>query len=546
MFRSTKKFSLAFLTVAITLAFAGSVFAATSTKPAVSGFSASPSVSNYSGGNVTLSASIKNATRCIFTVKPAVSGVSKSVACSKGRVTYKATLPKNNSTKNTIYAFKLVVTGKKGMGSVAAPLRNVIVDAPPQPMIKSFKTTSGALANTGGAITLSGTVDNALSCNLVATPAINGLATVVPCGSAGGTIASVTIPSNTSSSTINYTFRLTASGIDSAASSSLTVSVSATSTPVTTTTTTTLPPTVGNTVPVPAQPDALISVGNNIWVATCSSNTVTEIDSSTKQVINIINAPSDGFNCPDALVFDGTNVWVANKLGSSITELNASTGSWVQTLSGSQILNPDALAFDGTNIWVADNSLSGKEASFISEFNASTGLIVRSLHQTKSTKWGLLSPTCLAFTGTRIWVSDNANNVASAFSVANGGYLGQTKGGTANPSGIDCVSYHSGYIWISGGNNGVIVEYNANTGVFVRYIKSLPNPNQLIFTGSDLFYVNDASVDSVQEYNSVGTFVRTITKQGLNSTNGIRAILVDGANLWVANYSSASVTKFTL
>jgi len=545
MFRLTKKFSLTLVAIAAMLAFTGSVFAATSTKPVVSGFSASPSLLNYSGGSVTLSATIKNATRCIFTVKPAAAGVSKSVTCNKGRVTYKASLPKNNSTKNTIYAFKLVVTGKKGMGTATAPLRNVIVDAPPQPVIKSFTLTPTALANTGGTITLSGTVDDALSCNLSVIPVITGLATIVPCSSAGGTLTTIAVPNNTSSLNIHYIFRLTASGIASATSSTSVVTVSSTSSPVTTTTTTTLP-TVGNTVSVPAQPDAFVAAGNNIWVASCSGNAVTEINNATKEIMNVINAPNDGFNCPDALAFDGTNIWVANKLGSSITELNASTGGWVQTLTGSSILNPDALAFDGTNIWVADNSLNDDQASFISELNASTGLVVRTLDATRSTKWTLLSPTCLTFTGSRIWVSDIANNVAIEFNTANGGYLGQTRGGTANPSGIGCVSYHSGYIWISGGNNGVVVEYNATTGVFVRAIKNILNPNQLVFTGSDLFVISDDPVDSVREYNSAGTFLKTVTKDNLNSINGIRAILPDGANLWVANYSSASVTKFAL
>jgi hypothetical protein len=345
--------------------------------------------------------------------------------------------------------------------------------------------------------------------------------------------------------TTNYVFRLTASGIDSAASSSLNVTVSSTSTPVPTTTTTTLPPTVGNTVSVPAQPDALIAAGNNIWVASCSSNAVTEINKSTEQVINIINAPSDGFNCPDALAFDGTNIWVANKLGNSITVFNASTGSWIQTLSGSQILNPNALAFDGTNIWVSDDSQNGKIGSFISEFNASTGTIVRTIVSPKNYKYAISSPTCLAFTGSDIWISDLLNDHALEFNINSGAYIRQTTGGPGTSS-LSCITYHSGYIWASSLGTDVIVEYNATTGVYVRKITDVFSPTRLIFTGNDLFAISETSVDTVQEYNSAGVLLKTVAKSNKGSGKGFSAILVDDNSLWTANYSSNSVTKYTL
>ena len=310
-------------------------------------------------------------------------------------------------------------------------------------------------------------------------------------------------------------------------------------------TTTTFPKIVGHTISVPVGPDAFVKAGDDLWVASCGGNAVTEVNIRSKRIVKELNAPAYGFNCPDALAFDGIHIWVANKLGSSITELETSTGNWVQTLSGPQILNPDALAFDGTNIWVADSSLSGHDASFMSEFDASSGSLVRALHQTKETEWTLLAPSCIAIGRGRVWVSDIGNNVATAFNMATGAYVGETRGGAANPSGIDCVTYHSGYIWISGSNNGVVVEYNAATGLFARYLKGDLNPNQLVFTGNYLFVVGDSS-DSVAEYNSRGIFVRTVTKESQHTYEGIRAILFDGKNLWVGNYQSNSISFFRI
>ncbi|HEY5268484.1 MAG TPA: hypothetical protein VII94_05140, partial [Candidatus Saccharimonadales bacterium] len=93
----------------------GGVSAAVSTKPAIGGFTASPTTLSYSGGSVALSANVKNATRCIFTVSPAVVAAA-NVACSKGKIAHAITLPRNNSTLSKVYAFKLTAVGKPGKG----------------------------------------------------------------------------------------------------------------------------------------------------------------------------------------------------------------------------------------------------------------------------------------------------------------------------------------------------------------------------------------------------------------------------------------------
>ncbi len=77
-------------------------------------------------------------------------------------------------------------------------------------------------------------------------------------------------------------------------------------------------------------------------------------------------------------------------------------------------------------------------------------------------------------------------------------------------------------------------------------VSGMLTPDSVIFTGNYLFVVSDNPVDSVREYNSTGTFIRTVAKSNLNSTIGISAILFDGSNLWTANYSNNTVAKYPL
>ena len=383
MLRLIRNLTLTFVLLSSAIVI-GSVTAASSTKPAASNFNVSPLTLNYTGGSVTLSATVKNATRCIYTTIPAVAGVYKNIPCSSGRVSYVAKLPTNTSLSNKVYKFKLIVTGKKGEGNVTAPLKAVTVVAGPKPVISSFTTSSSELSSAGGGpVSLTGVVTNEATCNISASPAIEGTSSnPVPC-STGSAIATVEMPVNTSATNITYTFTLTVTSV-SGSTVSKTLQVTVDSNPPATTTTTVPPPstttttppstTVGNTVGVPAEPDAFVLAGNNIWVASCSGNAVTEINGNTKQIVDEINNSTYGFNCPDAMAVAGGDIWVANKLGSSITVINASTGAWVRTITGSDILNPNALAVVGANIWVSNDSLQDNEASFLSAFNAQLGL----------------------------------------------------------------------------------------------------------------------------------------------------------------------------
>jgi len=402
-----------------------------------------------------------------------------------------------------------------------------------EPTLSPLIASRPTLTFHGGAILLTATVTNAATCTFTVRPAVRGGTRRIACSS--GTVRDrVVIPPNTLKVNRAYTIRLTATGAGGSAVAVRRVVVAAFGAVVT--------PAV--TIPVPAQPDAFVQAGADIWVASCQGNAVTEINKNTKQIIQTltnVSNPNYGFNCPDALAFDGTNIWVANKFGNSLTLFDESTGVWGKTLTGSSISAPDALTFDGNHVWVANNNSDGSSPP-LSIFYAPNGQIFKSVNNT--IMHSLSTPTCLTFDGTNIWVADSSSAGAFEYSASSGKYLRSTGAGGGGSSATNCVSYHSGYIWISSGNTGTVLEFNATNGAYVREI-NVYNPNQLVFTGSDLFVVRGTPTDAVVEYNSIGRPVRNIVELNYRIGNDM-PILYDGTNLWVANERDSSVTAYSL
>jgi uncharacterized protein YjbI with pentapeptide repeats len=82
-------------------------------KTTVSKLTASPPQLSSSGGTLTLSATVANATSCTFTAKKAVTGLPATVACSSGLVHAAAVLPGNDCCAIARYGFLLTVIGTK-------------------------------------------------------------------------------------------------------------------------------------------------------------------------------------------------------------------------------------------------------------------------------------------------------------------------------------------------------------------------------------------------------------------------------------------------
>jgi hypothetical protein len=240
------------------------------------------------------------------------------------------------------------------------------------------------------------------------------------------------------------------------------------------------------------------------------------------------------------LAFYGTYIWVVNSEGNSLTQLNVSTGAWIRTITGSNVQSPDALVVVGSNIWVANRS-TGANIPFLSEFDASSGAIIRAVSGVQRGGWTFGTPDGLASSGNNIWVSDNLDNSIAEFSGVTGGFIRTTLGGP-NLSAPTSVSSASGYVWVGDPNDLRADEYNASTGAYVRSIANVPTSYRVYFTGNYLF-LNGYGSSEVQQYSSIGVLMRNV-KSNIGGSK-ISTILFDGNNLWTANDNN-SVTVHPL
>jgi alpha-tubulin suppressor-like RCC1 family protein len=100
-------------------------------KPGVSDLVATPSILYDSGGTVTLSADVTNATSCAFSSRPTVAGLPTNVPCSNGTVTEDVTVPANTKKTAARYRFELAAIGAstvrtKGVTVTVAPLLGAV------------------------------------------------------------------------------------------------------------------------------------------------------------------------------------------------------------------------------------------------------------------------------------------------------------------------------------------------------------------------------------------------------------------------------------
>ena len=99
--------------VVLPISLTGAAAAARSTPaiPTVSSFVATPSSASSSGGVVTVSVNVTNATRCKFTSNKPVVGLPATIPCSNGTVDENVTVPANSGWTALTYKMQVAVAG---------------------------------------------------------------------------------------------------------------------------------------------------------------------------------------------------------------------------------------------------------------------------------------------------------------------------------------------------------------------------------------------------------------------------------------------------
>ena len=431
-------------------------------------------------------------------------------------------------------ALLLCIAGAAFYGSLSSSAST------PKPIESGFKVSPNVVGNGGGFVLLSAKVSNGTKCIFLVSPAVPGFAYNHLCSS--GIISyKAILPKNTSTSKKVYSFRIEVKGKAGQAtvvSPTVTATVNASAASGGGSVST-----IG-TLTVPAGPDALLQIGNNIWVASCSGNALTEISKTTKQITDTLVSSIYGFNCPDALAFDGTNIWVANKNGNSLTQINLSNIENPSVITGSYIYDPLSIVVttdnNGKYIWVGCGNIAPSSGGFLSKFSTS-GRFLKAISVGSNYSYAINDPESIAFDGTNIWEADPSDNSANEFN-NNGIFLRNLKGSNVGPA---YVTYSSGYIWITGSSSSTVVEYNKSAGI-VRTVL-FAAANQIIFNGNRLFIASDSLQGNyVEEFNASGKPIKLIAKPNVRYGKNISSILDDGSNLWVSYYDGSLVAYYPI
>ncbi|HUC95904.1 MAG TPA: hypothetical protein VMR76_03030 [Candidatus Saccharimonadia bacterium] len=499
---------------------------------------ASPKSFSSVGGTTTLIATVRDARKCTFSVRPTISKFDRTIACSHNRVTYSAHLPKNTTKTKVVYTFYLTVTGKRGVVQ-AVPVK-VSVN-PLLPTIDSFVASPRSLPTSGGTVSLSGRVSNETRCSIFVSPSVTGFGGPLTC-TVGTFNQSLSLPVNSTSNIIDYTFMLRVFGKNGYVTSSLIVSVEGTGT------------SSGiNIISGLSGPILTVSDGSHLWVGNYTNNSLTEINQANGKIIRTILSPRYGFKEMGALAYDGTNIWVVNTGNNSITQINASTGALKRFINSPSygFRGPAALAYDGTNIWVVN---SGNKS--ITQINASTG----KLYKISKYPNQLNVPDSIAYVNKHMWVANYQSNTITEINAATDSVVRIISSPYDDLDGPSSIKYYSNHLWIANhGGNNTVTELNASNGSLVRVINGpsykFDGPFDITSDGAHIWITNAgyyngatkkfAGGNSVSELNaSNGSLVRVINGPSYKF-DGPTSITYASSHLWVTNYNMGTITEFT-
>ena len=157
---------------------------------------------------------------------------------------------------------------------------------------------------------------------------------------------------------------------------------------------------------------AIDSDGTHVWVASAVGS-VTEMNASTgafKRVYPHGDTTTPDFGVPDAIVSTGTNVFVASATNNDVTEMSIATGAVVSQQSMRGIAYgygpPTALAYDGSSVWVAESG------GYLTQLDGTSGDLISIAPQDPE---GSPSFTSVSADGSHEWVTDSHDNAVAEF-----------------------------------------------------------------------------------------------------------------------------------
>jgi YVTN family beta-propeller protein len=276
-----------------------------------------------------------------------------------------------------------------------------------------------------------------------------------------------------------------------------------------------MPPQRG--APVGVTPNAIISTGGNLWVASlgdASSNfsgTVYRIDSSSGRVT--ARAHPAGGGGPHALAFSDRAVWVATYSG--VARLDPRSGERVAYLNVGRF--PKSIAPAAGLLWVVNATPFGKNGSLVSVDPRTNQLIGRPIPLGRS-------PGAIAVGAASVWVADELEGTLVRIDPKRRHVLARTKVGRTPTA----VAVGAGAVWVANSGDGTVTRIDPATdrvtktiwvGVAPRALRAGAGGVWVLSTGSGLL----SRID-------LATGRAAIVRRGLVDPLGL---VLEGRDTWI-------------
>lgn len=195
-----------------------SIVLAPGPSPIISTFGSTPTPVSWTGGQAMLSATVANATSCTFSAegraKAGLSDLPATVPCGSGTASVNVVVATNHRRKSESYTVKLTATGSGA--TVVSTTTVTISPITAVPVISGFGASPSPVVVTGGMVSLSATVADAVTCTFTAKgrkarAAVVGVPVSEPCSNGTVTVP-VTVPANSHGRPQSFPVELTVRG----------------------------------------------------------------------------------------------------------------------------------------------------------------------------------------------------------------------------------------------------------------------------------------------------------------------------------------------
>lgn len=296
-----------------------------------------------------------------------------------------------------------------------------------------------------------------------------------------------------------------------------------------------------------SQPVGEAAVGSDLYVANWQGNSVTEVDTVHRTVIQVISGAAFRFDRPAAIVADGPDLFVASR-GGRVTAFAAGTGRitkplWAVYGPPYMLMTPSAIVADGPDVFVVD------AGGMLTEISTAKGTLVKVI---SGKVCGFDDPTAAVLAGGDLWVTNEKGNsvtavqvnVPSPVCVVN---LGGPTYGLSAPAGI---AFDKAHVWLADSGSNSVTEIMVSTHKVVQQLTSsqygLTSPAPILFGGKYVYVASPPGgspmVTAILPSGGVFEWMMCNTNYHFQFDNP-QALIVVGPNIWVANEGGNSLTE---